>query len=397
MILITCCLACKVRGDDNVNPVTVAHVPQPTQLYPVTINGKHGFIDQTGNLKFTLPDDVYTIGTFSEGFAVVAREVPNTHGRWGFIDQTGKFVIEAKFNNAKPFSEGLAAVIVPDQGKLGYIDQTGRIVIEPQFGIGTGASNFSFSEGLAAVPVASGKWGYINKAGKFVIQPLFAHAFPFSEGRAIVGIAEPAYSIDYKWGFIDKDGRWIAEPRFNSASEFSEGLAAILVDQKVGYIDAQGAIVIKPQFAPDGQCPNTIGRVNSGRFSGGLAAVQVNRKWGFIDRTGKWIIKPSYDCVEPFSEGLSLVGIREQGHWQFGYIDKTGTTVIGPQFALAQSFVGNLALVGTGMTDDELALKAMEDQQAGKSETQIKQEIERNKMKYGYIDKSGKLVWKPTN
>jgi hypothetical protein len=49
------------------------------------------------------------------------------------------------------------------------------------------------------------------------------------------------------------------------------------------------------------------------------------------------------------------------------------------------------------MTDDELALKAMQDHQAGKPEDDIKKELESNRMKFGYINRSGKFIWRPTN
>ena len=399
-ILAACSLACSSVAT-NVTHDNISHTPPPTPLYQVMVDGKYGFIDQNGNLKFTLPDDVYTLGQFSEGLAVVAKRVPNTNGRWGFIDETGKLVIEATFNHAKPFSEGLAAVIVAEQegtaGKgIGYIDRSGRLVIQPQFPRSGGESNYSFSEGLAPVPHDQRNWGYIDKTGKTVIEPKFATAFSFSEGRGLVAVAEPEYSIDYKWGFVDKLGQLVIPMQFDSATEFSEGLAAVLVGKKVGFIDLQGKTVIEPQFDPDGGCPHSLGRVGSSRFVDGLAPVQVERKWGFIDRAGKWVIKPQYDCAEPFSEGLAVVGVREGMGWLFGYIDKTGAAVIKPQFAYAQKFNNNLAMVGVGMTDDEIVLKSLQDHQAGKPAAQIEKEAEENKMKHGYIDKSGKFVWKPT-
>lgn len=33
-------------------------------------------------------------------------------------------------------------------------------------------------------------------------------------------------------------------------------------------------------------------------FSDGLAAVMINNKWGYIDKTGKWVIKPQYGGYE---------------------------------------------------------------------------------------------------
>jgi hypothetical protein len=187
--------------------------PKHAKLYPITVDGKHGFIDETGDVKFMLPEEVYTTFAFSEGLAVAGKRVPNTNGRWGFIDETGKYAIEAKFVMVKPFSEGLAAVVFKENenaySTVEYIDQSGRIVVPPQFSGEGGVSERGFSGGLAAVKVYNDrvdKWGYIDKSGKSVIEPQFAAAGQFPEGRAMVGFAEPSWSIDYKWGFIDTEG-----------------------------------------------------------------------------------------------------------------------------------------------------------------------------------------------
>ena len=401
-------LACKIKGDE-LQKTDSARNPPPARLYPVQVDGRYGFIDEAGNLKFTLSEDVYTIGDFSEGLVVVARRVPNTYGRWGFVDETGKQVIESRFNLAKRFSEGLAAIILSDQestsGQVGYIDHTGRIVIPPQFSQGGAVSDFAFSEGVAAVVRLDGKWGYIDKAGKFTIAPQFNYAFPFSEGRAVVSVGADSYTA--KWGVIDKQGHWIVQPRYESIGEFSEGLATVRVGSKIGFIDAQGQVVIEPQFDSGGGCPETMGGIQASKFSEGLAAVQtpsnpaapdeVSRKWGFIDRTGKWIIKPTYSCVAPFSEGLAVVGIRgERGGWRFGYIEKTGAVVMEPRFGSAGSFYGKLARVGVGMSEDEAMIKAMDDYAASKPKEQVEKDLENNKPQYGYIDRTGKFIRKPT-
>ena len=46
-------------------------------------------------------------------------------GKSGYIDKEGDLVIEAKFDDAKDFYEGLAPVRVGD--KWGYIDKTGNL------------------------------------------------------------------------------------------------------------------------------------------------------------------------------------------------------------------------------------------------------------------------------
>ena len=45
--------------------------------------------------------------------------------------------------------------------------------------------------------------------------------------------------IDNKVGFIDSTGKIIIEPKFNNALEFSEGLASARITGKYGYIDPQ--------------------------------------------------------------------------------------------------------------------------------------------------------------
>lgn len=206
MVLILSLLA-YARGcdvEDDWKPSDSKQKEHVSHLYPVTVDGKFGFINQSGQLVISLPDDVYSVRPFSEGLAAIAKRVPNTSGNWGFIDESGNVVIRPVFNNAKPFSDGLAAVIVGETkgviGKVGYIDKTGQFVIQPQFDTGGVESDYAFSNGLAAVFGQNGKWGYIDKTGKFVIEPEFSAAFPFSEGRALVQLSDRKYSSENLFG-----------------------------------------------------------------------------------------------------------------------------------------------------------------------------------------------------
>jgi hypothetical protein len=123
-------------------------------------------------------------------------------GKYGFLDTSSKKVlIEARFDDARRFAEGLAAVRVggPDEGKWGYIDPAGRFVIEPQFG-----GTCCFSEGLAAVTLGNwmdGKLGYIDRTGKMIIEAQFDVALPFERGRAWV-------SLHGKCGQVDRHGKF---------------------------------------------------------------------------------------------------------------------------------------------------------------------------------------------
>lgn len=58
-------------------------------------------------------------GSFSEGLA----PVQSSGGRWGYINQRNQWVIQPKFDEAKEFKDGRAAVKV--KGKWGYINKRG--------------------------------------------------------------------------------------------------------------------------------------------------------------------------------------------------------------------------------------------------------------------------------
>ena len=82
-------------------------------------------------------------------------------------------------------------------GRYGYKDKTGtHIVISARYDSARG-----FSEGLAAVK-KNGRWGYISPDGRAVILPLYHDAQDFRNGRALVLNGEDDF-------FIDKQGRRI--------------------------------------------------------------------------------------------------------------------------------------------------------------------------------------------
>ena len=78
-----------------------AQTSNDTELYPVRVNGKEGYIDATG--RIVIKPQFQSVEYFSEGLAHVC-----IGNKSGFIDKTGRFVINPQFDNARGFSEGLA-------------------------------------------------------------------------------------------------------------------------------------------------------------------------------------------------------------------------------------------------------------------------------------------------
>jgi len=118
-------------------------------------------------------------------------------GNYGYIDRAGKVVIQLKFDEARDFHEGLAAI--KTGLRWGYIDRVGKFVVNPQFD-----SAGDFHEGLGAVKM-KGRYGYIDNRGKMVINPQFEEALDFYEGLARVKVGN-------KWGYIDRKGKFVWDP-----------------------------------------------------------------------------------------------------------------------------------------------------------------------------------------
>lgn len=198
-------------------------------------------------------------------------------------------------------------------------------------------------------------------------------------------------TVGGEMGYIDATGKLVINPQFEVAQEFSEGLAAVCVgdcdvsrkghgSRKYGFIDESGKMVINPQFDEAFQFAGGFAPVCLGSGCQLLHPGEREAKWGFIDKSGHFLIEPQFGGVQSFTEDLALVCIGDcyGGSGKWGFIDRTGHFAINPQYDYALSFKNGFALVGVGNADHVPPGVATD-------------------MKFGYIDKSGKMIWTPSN
>jgi hypothetical protein len=225
--------------------------------------------------------------------------------------------IGLRYYQAGDFSEGLAAVQLPDR-KYAVIDTSGAVRFTSPFAFDISSwydERTAFHEGLIVCRKDSlydSRYGLLDAAGAVVLPPTHRLIRAFSEGRAL------AQAYDSKrYGFLDRTGAWAIAPQYLDAGDFSEGLARVkALSDQYGYIDPTGAFVIPAQYA------------SAGQFSEGLAPVQSwDARWSFIDKSGNVVLTLDRSIGEchPFSEGLAAVKQRDSSYWS--YIDLTGTRV----------------------------------------------------------------------
>lgn len=238
-----------------------------------------------------------------------------------------------------------------------------KVLIQPELELWNDTDkNHGFSEGVAIVKNKDGKSGAIDKTGKTVIPFEFVEISDFSEGMALACKGEGEGTEDYReYCFIDKTGKTVIKlddyttkndysGYTCNVSKFSEGLACVEKDSLSGYIDKTGQVVIPLEYE------------TGNFFQEGLATVRKDGKFGFIDMKGKVIIPFEYDSAMGFSEGLAIVSKSE--YFGNAIIDK-GNKILVPW--------GQYEIVGS-CSDGLFKAKEL------------------NGSKYGFIDKTGKII-----
>jgi hypothetical protein len=314
-------------------------------LAAVKLNGKWGFVNKLGEEVIPLKYDY--VHDFKNGFAVVSvGNHPNT--LYGLVNITGKEII-APVNKYSIGTDMIAEGLIPmanSNGLFGFTDTNGVEIIAPKY-----EQAKRFSDGMAAVKM-KGKWGFIDKSGKEVVEAKYDYVDYFSEGFCVVNIGgndEGTYADGGKYGYIDKTGKQITELKYYWAHPFSEGLA-LVVEKEEGvyeFIDPTGKTVLSLS-------KYTVVR----SFSDGLTVVRLDvivpsedfpiTKSGCIDKTGKEIIPLTTDFLiwhEYFSEGLIADANDDMS---IGFIDKTGKVVIPYQYKSVAPFKNGRAEVKKG-------------------------------------------------
>jgi hypothetical protein len=214
------------------------------------------------------------------------------------------------------------------------------------------------------------KAGFIDVFGKIVVKPQYYRAWPFVDGWAPLQLKEGKRGDEEDKVYVDVNGRF--SRLYRGAGVFSEGLSVAL--------ERDGAVFIDRSLSPTTSPTKQFGFISFYGFSDGLLRVTLKDcvprvdcgKSGYVDRTGKIRIPPRYSVANEFHDGIAAVAIDPPGaglndnEWLF--IDENGKEITSRHF---------------------FGLYAVTDFSEGLAGVQIGE-------KWGFIDKTGKVVIEPT-
>lgn len=205
-----------------------------------------GFVNVRGDV--VIPLRYRRARSFHEGLAAV--ELPGEAGAggqklgaWGYIGKRGELAWVDRTGQVTAlgdFNDGLARVRVGD--RWGYVDRRFQLVIQPVY-----EEARDFTNGVAAVKVTVGEgvkegeqWGYVDKAGRWSIQPRFEAADDLDDVLAMVREGG-------RWGYVNRTGSTGYAARWADARPFFRGLARVSQVPGFGYIDPQGRARYDPR------------------------------------------------------------------------------------------------------------------------------------------------------
>lgn len=273
---------------------------------------------------------------------LIPYQYPN--GKYGYVDENGKEVIDGKYDSAKKFREGLAAV---SMGELfGYINKNGKIVIPLQY---TSASNFV--NGIALVSKAY-KFGCINPDNKEIIPCEYDYLMKTEQDSLLLKGSKNRLE-----GFIQLDGKVVIPFEYDEIQAFYDGEAYVVKNGKKGIIRANGEVVVPCIYDEIKSYYENLYLVTSNGLYGFLNSqkqeilpceygehyaigvfsdidhrvirLKKGDRYGLMDSNGNVLTPCKYDDIGGYLGGqLAFVSLNGK----IGYVDRSGKEKIAPVY-----------------------------------------------------------------
>jgi hypothetical protein len=235
------------------------------------------------------------------------KGLKNKNNKWALVDGSGKMISgyvydyigkydflyegQTPVNIKDAFREGYTPVF--SNNKAGMIDSTGKLAIPLIY-----EECGHFEKGKAQV-YQKGKVGLIDKAGKLLIPCKYDFILPTYIDSIFIVSAKNKNSNQFQFSLISTAGTILLPLQYDQIED-SYPASRITLYKRFGFYSMSERKIIVP-------CK--YDKVLF--FHEGLAAVKTENKWGFVDLTGKLVIPIKYDEVNVgFEKGHATVWLN---------------------------------------------------------------------------------------
>ncbi len=343
-------------------------------LIPYQKDGKWGLADING--KIVIPPEYDAVGvhrykgqligipvlTELQGYLIpqapVKPEFSLTHLGWISIDSIRIYFMVLEFSESFFDFVDINTLI-----KNTLIEVASRVSTDVSDFIGFIIGSKPIKNGPVWV-MKDGRFGLFDISGKELVSTKYEEVLPFDKGRSWV-------KLNGKWGLIDDKGKELTPIKYDGAIISDEGIIWVREEGKWVIIDENGKELSSNRYDYGAVTP----------FTEGVSWVLKGNKWGLVDKNGKEIISPKYEGVCPFAGGLSAVMVGEK----WGIIDKSGKEII----PIKYDGIGVYKPQGNNYPFKDIPCDDLEDL--------VREGLIAIKVgdKYGFVDKSGKVVISP--
>lgn len=268
---------------------------------------------RTIEYEFYFSGEFLDVGSFSGGYCSVL-----TGQKWGYVDSTGTRRVASKFAQAGVFAGSYAPVVDMD-GTAYFIDVDGNKAFVVT-SLGNVAELGLMSNGIYSV-FNGETWSFYDREYRLL--------FGGYEQVSSIGNGVAAVKQQGGWSLINEQGADLTGKTYSDVAMDEKQVVyrndRLFVDDGSGYqlIDMAGKVYGTYRF-------EAVHVFNDSTY----AAVMINDKWGFVNAAGEMVIEPQYEDARSFSNGFAAV--MQDGKW--GFIDMSGQMVIEPQFENAKDF-----------------------------------------------------------
>jgi hypothetical protein len=249
-----------------------------------------------------------------------------------YVDRQKQVHQFAGLSSSGPFNNAGVATASTEDKRFGLVDTRGNWIQLPRFAQITALGGKGcFLAGLTQ----NGPFGIFDALGSVLFEPVLSSVRVYDSGDIHI-------VVENKHGMLDEEGAEVLPPVFDALGPFSAaGLAVAAKQSEWGIIDRLGIWVL----------PASVDALRGPDAKDFYQGRKGNR-WGYLTAEDTWVIEPVFEAVTPFSvDGAAMV--KKNGKW--GMIDIKGDFIMEPQFDGAEAFHKKFAKVtfsgSTGYVD----------------------------------------------